>query len=152
VSGFTLAHSITLAAAALNFVSVPTGAVEICIALSVLLLSIEAADLQRTGVKRTATQRWPWAVAFAFGLLHGFGFASALKEVGLPQSGVVTALLGFNVGVELGQLAVVLLVSLMYRLLKRFPELLRSSRVLASYVLGSASVYWLLERIQSWLA
>jgi hypothetical protein len=106
VTAFTVAHSITLAAATLGFVHVPSAPVEAVIALSILFLASELAR-QRAGANADAaklTQRFPWVVAFSFGLLHGFGFAGALSEVGMPQQAVPLALLFFNVGVELGQL------------------------------------------------
>ena len=106
VTAFTIAHSITLAAATLGFVHVPSAPVEAVIALSILFLASQLAR-QRAGEDAAAAnmmQRFPWVVAFSFGLLHGFGFAGALSEVGIPQHAVPLALLFFNVGVELGQL------------------------------------------------
>jgi hydrogenase/urease accessory protein HupE len=106
VTAFTVAHSITLAAATLGFVHVPSAPVEAVIALSILFLASELARQRARGNADAAklTQRFPWVVAFSFGLLHGFGFAGALSEVGMPQQAVPIALLFFNVGVELGQL------------------------------------------------
>lgn len=146
VSAFTVAHSLTLALAALELVAVPTAPVEICIALSVLLLALET-----TRGADTATRRWPWLVAFSFGLLHGLGFASALSEVGLPTHAMALALLGFNLGVELGQVAVVGLVALGHRLLKSHPHVQGKVLHSAPWVLGTCSVYWLLDRVSSWL-
>jgi len=146
VSAFTLAHSLTLAAAALELVTIPTAPVEICIALSVLLLAVET-----TRSSDTLTRRWPWLVAFGFGLLHGLGFASALAEIGLPANSVTLALLGFNLGVELGQVAVigaVVLGQLVVGSRARVRALLAHA---ASWVLGVCSVYWLLERVSAWL-
>ena len=105
ITSFTVAHSITLALAALGVVHVPGTPVEATIALSILLLAGEAVRMQYG--ESSLTARWPWVVAFSFGLLHGFGFASALIDVGLPQVDVPLALLSFNVGVELGQIAFV---------------------------------------------
>jgi hydrogenase/urease accessory protein HupE len=147
VTAFTLAHSLTLAAASLELVALPSGPIEICIALSVLLLGLEATQGQQT-----ATRRWPWLVAFGFGLLHGLGFASALSEVGLPKHAVALSLLGFNLGVELGQLLVVGLVLLGYRLLKNHPSATTRIERLATWTLGVCSVFWLLQRVHSWLA
>jgi len=146
VSAFTLAHSLTLAAAALELVSVPTAPVEICIALSVLLLAVET-----TRGTDTATRRWPWLVAFSFGLLHGLGFASALSEIGLPANSVTLALLGFNLGVELGQVAVVGAVVLGQWLLGSRPRTRFLLAHAATWLLGVCSVYWLLERVSAWL-
>jgi hypothetical protein len=103
ITGFTLAHSVSLALSALKLVHVPEPPVEVAIALSILFLAREAA----VGRRDSLTWRHPMAVSSAFGLLHGLGFASALMEVGLPQTEVVTGLLFFNVGVELGQIAFV---------------------------------------------
>ncbi|HET7608776.1 MAG TPA: HupE/UreJ family protein [Gammaproteobacteria bacterium] len=105
VTAFTLAHTITLGAATLGFVHVPSAPVEAVIALSILFLASELAR-QGSGGNAAANlmQRFPWVVAFSFGLLHGFGFAGALREVGIPQQAVPLALLNFNVGVEIGQL------------------------------------------------
>ena len=102
VTAFTVAHSITLALATLGVVHVPAKPVEATIALSILLLATETARMRQGQASLTA--RRPWAVAFTFGLLHGFGFANALAETGLPQGDIPLALLSFNVGVELGQL------------------------------------------------
>jgi len=146
VSAFTLAHSLTLAAAALELVAIPTEPVEICIALSVLLLALET-----TRGTDSATRRWPWLVAFGFGLLHGLGFASALSEIGLPANSVALALFGFNVGVELGQVVVVAAVALGQLLLRSHASLQAAVAQAATWVLGVCSVYWLLERVSGWL-
>ena len=103
ITAFTLAHSITLALATLDVVHVPGPPIEAAIAFSILLLAAEIVRLRRGEPSLTA--RWPWVVAFWFGLLHGFGFAGALSELGLPRGDIPLALFAFNVGVELGQLA-----------------------------------------------
>lgn len=141
ITSFTVAHSVTLAAAALNVVHPPRAPVELCIALSILLLAVEAS---RT--RETWTHRAPWLVAFVFGLLHGFGFASALVDVGLPPEHLALALASFNVGVEVGQLAAVAVVVGAYRFLVRGPRAAVRTRAAAVYVLGTASVYWCLDR------
>ena len=141
ITSFTVAHSLTLAASALDLAHLPSGPVELCIALSILLLAVEA-----TRKHRTWTHRAPWVVAFVFGLLHGFGFASALAEVGLPPQHVPLALAGFNIGVEAGQLSSVAVVALGWRALLRSARAVERAKVWAVYVLGSASVYWCLER------
>ncbi len=140
ITAFTLAHSVTLAAAALDVVHLPSGPVELSIALSILLLAVEA-----TRKRDTWTHRAPWMVAFVFGLLHGFGFASALAEVGLPPQHRALALASFNIGVEVGQLMSVAAMVLVWRVVFRR---VRSERAQswAVLVLGSASVYWCLER------
>ena len=146
VSSFTLAHSLTLALASLGFVAVPTGPVEIGIALSVLLLAVEA-----TRQRATLTRLHPWLIAFGFGLLHGLGFASALSEVGLPKGATLIALLGFNLGVELGQLAVVGVAALGALALAALPRVRAWVGWAATSVLGVCSVLWLLQRVESWL-
>src|SRR3954453_21326408 len=102
MSAFTATHSLTLTAATLGWVHVPQPPVEACIALSILFVAREIVQVHRG--RPGITTRWPWAVAFTFGLMHGLGFARALAEVGLPQSSIPVALLFFNVGVEIGQL------------------------------------------------
>lgn len=147
VTAFTVAHSITLALAALELLRVPTSPVEICIALSVLLLAVEA-----TRGPETAARRWPWGVAFVFGLLHGLGFASALAEVGLPKGAVLFSLIGFNLGVELGQLVAVSLAAAAFLGLRRRPVVQRRVELGAVWVLGTCSVFWLLQRVEGWLS
>jgi hypothetical protein len=141
ITSFTLAHSLTLAASALGVVHVPRGPVEACIALSILLLAVEA-----TRKRPTWTHRAPWIVAFVFGLLHGFGFASALAEVGLPPQHLALALASFNVGVEAGQLMAVAVIVGAFRLLLHGRGAAAPAQAAAVYVLGTASVYWCLER------
>ena len=102
ITAFTVAHSITLAGASLGYLSLPQKPVEATIALSIAFLAAEVVKMG-DGRKRLS-QTYPWAVAFSFGLLHGFGFAGALKEIGLPVVDVPLALLTFNIGVEIGQL------------------------------------------------
>jgi hypothetical protein len=149
VTAFTLAHSITLAAATLGFVSVSSAAVEATIALSILFLATELAR-RGTGVADNGeglATRFPWLVAFSFGLLHGFGFAGVLGEIGLPEQSIPLALLFFNIGVEIGQLlfiAAVLAVGFMLRRL-RFDSSAWSPRW-AAYVIGSVSAFWVFER------
>jgi len=104
ITGFTIAHSITLALSALNLVRLPIPPVEAVIALSVVYLAMEIA-LQK---KDSLTYRYPIAVSSSFGLLHGFGFAAVLADIGLPQVEIVTSLLFFNIGVELGQIIFVI--------------------------------------------
>ncbi|NIP93435.1 MAG: HupE/UreJ family protein, partial [Akkermansiaceae bacterium] len=114
VTSFTLAHSITLALATLGFVHVPGPPVEAVIALSIVFVAAEVIRGHRGNPG--LTERWPWLVAFTFGLLHGFGFAGALSEVGLPQTSIPLALLMFNVGVEAGQLLFVVVIVLVFLL------------------------------------
>ncbi len=152
ITAFTLAHSITLAAATLGYVHVPQAPVEAVIALSILFLATEIIH-NRQGRPGLA-KRFPWLVAFIFGLLHGFGFAGALAEIGLPEQSIPLALLFFNVGVELGQLLfVVAVISVGWVLRKLIAEkLLQGSEVAASYLIGSLSAFWVIERTYSfWL-
>ena len=149
ITAFTAAHSITLAGATLGWVNMPGPPVEAAIALSIAFVAAEILHSQqgRPGL----TERYPWIVAFTFGLLHGFGFAGALTEVGLPQSEIPTALLFFNVGVEAGQLlfvaAVLAFLWLMRRLTRRsaMPEAPWVS-ALPAYAIGSLAVFWVFER------
>ncbi|EPA93892.1 HupE/UreJ family protein [Pseudomonas sp. G5(2012)] len=150
ITAFTLAHSITLALAALGAVRLPGPPVEATIALSILLLAMEIARKNRGEVSFTV--QWPWVVAFCFGLLHGFGFAGALADIGLPKHDLPLALFTFNVGVEIGQLMFVALVlSLRALLLRcRLPAPARLyARPIASYGLGTLAAFWFFERVSS---
>jgi len=146
ISAFTLAHSITLFAATLGWVHVPQAPVEAVIALSILFLATEIIH-NRQGRPGMA-KRFPWLVAFTFGLLHGFGFAGALAEIGLPEQSIPLALLFFNVGVELGQLLFVSAVVSAGWLLKKLvaQRLLEGGEVAASYLIGGLSAFWVIER------
>jgi hypothetical protein len=146
LTAFTLAHSVTLALAALDLVRLPSGAVEATIAASVVLVAREAfVDSD------TLTRRRPWLVASVFGLVHGLGFAGALDDLGLPEDGhgLAMALLGFNVGVELGQLAIVLGVLGLALLARRItPETVRRrAHASACYALGAAGAIWCVDRV-----
>ncbi len=150
ITAFTLAHSITLVAATLGWVNVPAPPVEVAIALSILFLGPEIVR-QRRG-DTSFTLRNPWIVAFAFGLLHGLGFASALAGAGLPASDVPLALLSFNLGVEAGQLlfvAIVLAAAFAVRLVPvTWPGWVR---VVPGYVVGTMGAAWAIERLQAFL-
>ncbi|HTQ99589.1 MAG TPA: HupE/UreJ family protein [Candidatus Acidoferrum sp.] len=146
ISAFTLAHSITLACAALDLVRLRPAPVEAVIALSIVYVAVE---LVNGGRKRAGlAQRKPWLIAFTFGLLHGFGFAGALQQIGLPQQAVAWALLLFNLGIEAGQLlfvaAVLALGAVCFRLLPASESWLRR---LLPYGIGSIASFWLLERL-----
>ena len=149
ITAFTVAHSITLASATLGLINVPQQPVEAVIALSILFLAVEIVHGKRG--HPGAAARWPWLIAFIFGLLHGFGFAGALAEVGLPQQAIPLALLFFNIGVELGQLlfvsAVLSLTWLLHRL--KQPVLLEKTETFALYAIGSLSSFWLFERLSA---
>jgi hydrogenase/urease accessory protein HupE len=159
VTAFTLAHSLTLAAATLGFVSVPGPPIEAAIALSIVLVAVEIINDRRGTPSLTA--RWPWLVAFCFGLLHGFGFAGALAEVGLPHHAIPIALLFFNLGVEIGQLAfvgAVLTAGWMFHCAAtvrfepaRVQRIVNGLDVFATYAIGSIAAYWLIERTSAFL-
>jgi hydrogenase/urease accessory protein HupE len=144
ITAFTLAHSLTLAAATLGWVHVPQAPVEAVIALSILFVAMEIVHWRqgRPGV----TRRWPWLVAFTFGLLHGFGFAGALSAIGLPEHAIPLALLFFNVGVELGQLLFIAAVFAVSLILKRFTWPGWAWRV-PVYAIGTMAAFWTIERI-----
>ena len=147
VTAFTVAHSLTLGLATIGDITLPGGAVEAVIALSILLLAVELARLRPGAPPATLTQRFPWLVAFGFGLLHGFGFAGALAEIGLPPDAQWRALLLFNLGVEAGQLGVIALLVLGARLLHATTLLARVTR-LATTAIGAVAAFWLLDRLQ----
>ena len=150
ITAFTVAHSITLALATMGVVHVPGPPVEALIALSIVFVAGEIIHVRQG--RPSLTQRYPWIVAFTFGLLHGLGFAGALAEVGLPQNSIPLALLFFNVGVEIGQLlfiAAVLIVIAVGRMLTTgmqvaVPEWLRRA---PPYFIGTLASYWVFERI-----
>jgi hydrogenase/urease accessory protein HupE len=154
ITGFTVAHSITLALSALDLVRIPTPPVEAAIALSVVFLAWEIVK----GDESALAYRYPVVVSSSFGLLHGFGFAAVLRDIGLPQTELPTALLFFNVGVEIGQILFVLVLLGGFFLLR--PLLVRVLRapgdgkshwewvtVPASYVIGSIATYWMIDRV-----
>jgi hydrogenase/urease accessory protein HupE len=148
ITSFTLAHSVTLATAALGFVHVPQAPVEAVIALSILFLATELSKQKKGAIGLTA--RHPWLIALCFGLLHGFGFAGALTEVGLPQTDIPLALLFFNVGVEVGQLmfvAAVLMVAWLVRQMKfSRPAWLEQ---MPAYAIGALAAFWFIQRTVS---
>jgi hydrogenase/urease accessory protein HupE len=153
VTAFTVAHSITLGAATLGLVHVPSAPVEAIIALSILFLASELARGRNADGSEDLTARFPWLVAFAFGLLHGFGFAGALSEVGIPEQAVPLALLFFNVGVELGQLVFIAAVFALAWVVRvsavRVPAVWRTA---VAYGIGSVAAYWAVERTLGVLA
>ena len=145
VTAFTLAHSITLAVATLGYASAPIAPLNASIALSILFLGPEI--VRRWRGQTSFTIRHTWVVAFAFGLLHGFGFASGLTTMGLPQAEIPLALLLFNVGVEIGQLffvAMIVALERAFRILQiRWP---RAAEALPGYAVGSLGAYWAIQR------
>jgi HupE / UreJ protein len=160
ITAFTVAHSITLAAATLGFVHIPSKPVEATIALSIVFVACEIVHSRqgRSGL----TEMWPWIIAFSFGLLHGLGFAGALREVGLPQNAIPVALLFFNVGVELGQLLfisfVMAVIAVTVYVAKRFTQskvVLQSAfawcESVSAYAIGGIAAFWLIERTLSFV-
>jgi len=146
ITAFTAAHSLTLAAATLGVVTVPQAPIEAVIALSIVFVASEIVQVSRGRPSRMS--RRPWVVAFAFGLLHGFGFAGALTEVGLPESAIPLALLFFNLGVEAGQIAFVIVVLATLAIARRYLGSLQSSaRIAAAYGIGTVAAFWTIERI-----
>jgi hydrogenase/urease accessory protein HupE len=145
ITSFTIAHSITLAIATLGYASAPIAPLNASIALSILFLGPEI--VRRWRGETSFTIRHPWVVAFAFGLLHGFGFASGLTTMGLPQAEIPLALLLFNVGVEIGQMFFVVMILLLERAFRaleiRWP---RFAEALPGYAVGSLGAYWTIQR------
>ena len=145
ITSFTIAHSITLAIATLGYASAPIAPLNASIALSILFLGPEI--VRRWRGQTSFTIRHPWVVAFAFGLLHGFGFASGLTTMGLPQAEIPLALLLFNVGVEIGQIFFVVMIVLLERAFRtleiRWPRLVEA---MPGYAVGSLGAYWTIQR------
>ncbi len=146
VTAFTVAHSITLALATLGVVKIPPAPTEAVISLSIMLLAVEVA--RKSAGEMTLSERYPWLVAFTFGLVHGLGFAGALSEIGVPQNEMPLALLMFNVGVETGQVMFVVAVSLLlaglhkthYRAAQLIPRA-------APYAIGGVAAFWTMQRL-----
>jgi hydrogenase/urease accessory protein HupE len=147
ITAFTVAHSITLTAATLGWVTVPSPPVEALIALSIVLVATEVVRMQRG--ETSLTIRRPWIVAFSFGLLHGFGFAGALTELGLPQGDIPLALLAFNIGVELGQLAFVAVMLAAVHSVLRVYTLTRPAALAAAYAIGIVATFWSFQRLDA---
>jgi hydrogenase/urease accessory protein HupE len=150
VTAFTVAHSMTLTAAALGFVQAPSAVIECLVALSIVFVASEL--LPRPGRENTLTRRRPWVIAFAFGLLHGFAFAGALAEVGLPANAVPASLFLFNVGVEIGQLmfiaaAVAAILGLRWVRANVRLDLSVPARLVPAYGIGGFAAYWFIERL-----
>lgn len=146
VTAFTVAHSITLGLATLGIVHVPSSPVEAVIALSILFVAAEIVQARR-GRAGLAAQM-PWIVAFIFGLLHGFGFAGALSEVGLPEGHIPVALLFFNLGVEAGQLLFVAAVLTLVTGARRIPMAWpRWAELVPPYAIGSLAMFWVIQRV-----
>jgi hydrogenase/urease accessory protein HupE len=146
ITAFTLAHSITLAAATLGYVHVPAPPLEAGIALSIMFVGVEV--LRSWQGETSLTLRRPWLVAFAFGLVHGLGFASGLISLGLPRGDIPVALLMFNIGVEAGQLSFVAFVLLLVRCFNLLKiHWLEPARMVPAYLVGSVGAFWTIDRI-----
>lgn len=149
ITAFTLAHSLTLACATLGLIHIPGPPIEATIALSIAFVAAEIVH-SRQG-RPGLTERYPWLVAFTFGLLHGFGFASALAEVGLPQKSIPIALLFFNVGVEIGQLLFIAAVLANIGLIRQITRRINIPRpawawIMPPYLIGSIASFWVIQR------
>jgi len=150
-TAFTLAHSITLAATALGGITLPSRPVEILIAGSIVLLAVEIMR-QKNGQETLGAKR-PFLIAFIVGLIHGFGFAGALADIGLPQGTELLALLLFNLGVELGQFAIIGVALLALLALTRLGKSWRSgAETLASYAIASVAMFWVIQRVAPYVA
>lgn len=146
ITAFTIAHSITLALSALAGMTLPGPPVEIVIALSISLLGLEA--LYRQEGRSSLSARLPWAIAFGFGLIHGFGFAGALADIGLPEGAEILALLLFNLGVELGQILFLgVLLALAWIISKLSAAALKPAQTVLAYAIGVTGMFWSIERI-----
>ena len=146
VTAFTVAHSITLIGVTLGWFGLPQQPVEVVIALSIIFLAVEI--VKKDPENPRFSERIPWLVAFSFGLLHGFGFAGALKEIGLPEGEVPTALLTFNLGVEAGQLAIVAVAVAALAAMQRLrPEMMQPIIKISSYAIGIVASVWFIERL-----
>ena len=146
ITAFTVAHSLTLAAATLGFLDWPQDPVEVVIALSIVFMAGEIA--RNKGERSGIAWRRTWSVTFAFGLLHGLGFAGALSEIGLPENAVPLALLFFNVGVELGQLAFILVVFAVIHVLRPWAPLRpEAARTAIAYGIGTMASFWTIQRV-----
>jgi len=155
ITAFTLSHSITLAGATLGFVQMPGPPVEAVIALSIAFVASEI--IRGSRGKPGLTARYPWSIAFAFGLLHGFGFAGALAEIGLPQDSIPFALLFFNIGIEIGQLLFVIFIFACVAVLRKISQRTNVAppawiAAAPPYAIGSLAVFWVIERITAFWA
>ena len=147
ITAFTAAHSITLTCATLHWVTLPPRPVEAMIAVSIVMVAAEVVRMER-GQLSLAIAR-PWIVAFAFGLLHGFGFASALVELGLPQGDIPLALLAFNIGVELGQLAFIAVLLSTVHCARRLVLIPSGATIASAYAIGIVAAFWCAQRLDA---
>jgi hydrogenase/urease accessory protein HupE len=147
ITSFTVAHSVTLAFATLGIAAVPQPPVEALIALSIMFVAAEIVRSDRG--RRDLSSRYPWIISFLFGLLHGFGFGGALREIGLPQKDVPLALLTFNLGVEAGQLAFVAAALVAMACVRLLVTDIPRLRLRLAYLIGTVSAFWLAQRLTS---
>lgn len=139
ITAFTLAHSITLGLSVLNIIRLPTGSIEALIALTIIYLAFEIGE-------ESKYKKAPWMMAFGFGLLHGFGFAGALSEIGIANEQLLLSLLFFNIGIEIGQLIMIPIFLFGIWFLSKI-KLKKVSYVAASYLLGGVGSFWFIERV-----
>ena len=145
-TAFTVAHSLTLVGTTLGVIGLAQAPVEALIALSIVFLAVEV--VKQDPARLRLSERIPWLVAFGFGLIHGFGFAGALREIGMPEGDVPTALLTFNLGVEAGQLLIVALtLTVLFALRRLTPPALRPVKLAASYAIGITASFWFIQRL-----
>ena len=145
-TAFTVAHSLTLIGTTLGVIGLAQAPVEALIALSIIFLAVEI--VKQDPAHPRLSERLPWLVAFGFGLIHGFGFAGALREIGLPEGDVPVALLTFNLGVEAGQLLIIAIVIAAIAVLRRFAQpALRTAVLAASYAIGITASFWFIQRL-----
>jgi len=146
ITAFTLAHTITLMLASLDMIHLSSKAVEATIALSIIFVAAEVVYAMRGKIH--LSKKYPWLIAFGFGLIHGLGFASAIKEIGLPQTEIVPSLIFFNIGVEVGQLIFISCVLLIIWIWGKFFEKYRYSvKMATAYAIGIIATLWFLERV-----
>jgi hydrogenase/urease accessory protein HupE len=149
VTGFTLAHSLTLALSSLGFVNLALPPIEAIIALSIMFLASEIIKNKRY----TLTWRYPATISVLFGLLHGFGFAAVLNDIGLPQGQLISGLLFFNLGIEIGQLVIVIALLALHEFLKKYKIIINQRHYLqlTAYGVGGIAAFWFIERTSSFL-
>jgi len=146
ITAFTVAHTITLMLASLEFIHLSSRAVEATIALSIVFVAAEVIYAMRGS--EHITKKYPWVIAFGFGLIHGLGFAEALKEIGLPQNEIVPSLIFFNIGVEVGQLLFVMAILLFVWIFKSLIEKhVYVYKMGMSYIIGIIATFWFLQRV-----
>lgn len=148
---FTLAHSLTLLVTAMGWVSLPSRPVEILIAASIVLIAVEV--MRKRAGKSSLALRRPWIIAAIIGLIHGLGFAGALADIGLPKGQELWALLLFNIGVEIGQVAVIVLTLLvLWALHKNSRRAKNAARLITAYGIGAMGAFWMIGRLAQYIA